>query len=331
MTPQHQNNLCLIGGTGRCGTTILKRIFQAHPDVAKIPEWRFAVDPDGILDFYSTMQSNWSPHLLDVRLKRLHQLLLDTGKPNLLNKYVRLILRRLHIEQKLPFKAVPRYSDISITPYSPNFRLFVDELIKNLSAFKFKGTWIGSPQFEKNLIYHHERFELNQLQNSLSDFLNQIIKDVLDHQNARYLVEDNTWNILWYDQILELLPETKLVYIYRDPRDVVASFVKMVWAPSDPEQAALFYRDIINHWSKIKSKVPKYSFQEISLESLVKAPQNELEKLCKFYGIPWHDALLSIDLSKSNSGRYLKEFNHAQISAIESILSDQLQQLGYNK
>ena len=94
-------NICLIGGTGRCGTTILKQIFQAHPEVAKIPEWRFAVDPDGILDFYSSLSQNWSPHLFDVKLKRLYKLLQQTGQQNIPAKYFRLLLRRLHIEHRI--------------------------------------------------------------------------------------------------------------------------------------------------------------------------------------------------------------------------------------
>lgn len=329
-THDTQSRLCLIGGTGRCGTTILKRIFQAHPQVAKIPEWRFAVDPDGLLDFYTTFKHHWSPHLFDVRLKRLHRLLIDTGKPNFINKYFRLILRRLHIEQKLPFKAVPRYSDISITPYAHNYLSFVNTLIDTLSQFKFQGTWIGSTQFEKNVIYHHSNFNVNDLQSIFSDFLNQLIQDVLQLQKADYLVEDNTWNILWFDQILELMPETKLVHIYRDPRDVVASFVKMVWAPSDPEQAALFYQDIVNEWWNVRAKVPEKSFYEIALETLVENPEKTLRSLCEFWEIPWHDALLSIDLSRSHAGRYKKDFSPSEINAIETILEEPLKKMGYN-
>ncbi len=322
-------NICLIGGTGRCGTTILKRIFQAHPEVAKIPEWRFAVDPDGIMDFYSTFSHTWSPHLFDVKLKRLNRLLLQTGKQNVLAKYFRLFLRRLHVEQHIPFKVVPRYADFGIIPYCPNYKNLVRELMDALSEFRFQGAWIGSDIFEKNEMCYHNQFQDHELKKILSKFLEDVIQDVLQTQQTNHFVEDNTWNILWFDQILELLPDAKLVHIYRDPRDVVASFVKMVWAPSNPEQAAIFYRDLMESWWKVRSRVPQKQYMEISLESIVAEPEIQIRKIAEFWNIPFHKALLQTDLSRSHSGRYKKDFTASQISKVEDILSDVLNKLGY--
>ena len=45
-----------IGGTGRSGTTILKKVLQQHSNIVTIPnELRIIIDPDGILDLFNAL------------------------------------------------------------------------------------------------------------------------------------------------------------------------------------------------------------------------------------------------------------------------------------
>ena len=61
---------CFIGGTGRCGTSILRTVLSRHSSVATLPiEHRLTVDPDGIFDFYRSYTTGWSPSMLTT----LHQ------------------------------------------------------------------------------------------------------------------------------------------------------------------------------------------------------------------------------------------------------------------
>ena len=58
--------MILVGGTGRCGTSILKEILATHPNAASLPfEYRFIIDPDGIIDFYASYTATWSPYIAD--------------------------------------------------------------------------------------------------------------------------------------------------------------------------------------------------------------------------------------------------------------------------
>ena len=56
------NKVIFIGGSGRSGTNILRKILSNHSKVASLPfEHRFIIDPNGIIDFYNSFTLNWSP------------------------------------------------------------------------------------------------------------------------------------------------------------------------------------------------------------------------------------------------------------------------------
>ena len=68
--------VCLICGTGRSATTVVRQILAKHPEVAAMPdEHHFIADPDGLVDFYVSMGISASPRWFDVKLRRLGRLL----------------------------------------------------------------------------------------------------------------------------------------------------------------------------------------------------------------------------------------------------------------
>ena len=65
-----------IGGTGRSGTTILKKVLQQHSNIVTIPnELRIIIDPDGILDLFSALTERWSVNRADVAIHRFDSLI----------------------------------------------------------------------------------------------------------------------------------------------------------------------------------------------------------------------------------------------------------------
>jgi hypothetical protein len=323
----NDKRICLIGGSGRSGTTILTKIFKKHSKVAVAPEWRFLVDPDGILD-YVFNSHRWSPYHVDVRYKRLKKLLLAVAdisySQKLLNK-----LAKKGAFARLKRKLLPRYSAISASRVSPNYLEFVEHLFDELSAVQFNGYWVGTPFLAEKQMYYTGVPDKDELLKIFRKFIYSIIDDVKEAQDAEYYVEKNTWNILWYDEIRELLPQSKLVHVYRDPRDVVSSFSSQTWMPADVRNSALIYKSLLDRWDSIKGKVPQNSFLEVSLENLVRKPEQVLKNICSFWNLPWEDNLLNIDLSRSHSGRWKKQLNKDQQLEVKNILKDNLERLGY--
>ncbi|MCP4370151.1 MAG: sulfotransferase [Deltaproteobacteria bacterium] len=321
---------CLIGGSGRSGTTILKKIFAQHPDVAYVPEWRFTIDPDGLIDFYNTFSTGWSPFLVDVKLRRLERLLKDIGQSNRsISSHIKRIPHYIKLEQQIPYKLVPKYVGLSIVDYCPNYLDLVDQLIRNLAAFRYQGSWIGAELLLDRNISYSSPYRTDDLAHILGEFIRQMSRCAVENQGAKYYVEDNTWNILWFDKILKLVPEAKLVHIYRDPRDVVASYTKQRWTPSDPVQSAQVYQGLFERWWQVRQSLPPESFAEISLESLVADPKLVLRQLCELWEIEWHKSLLETDLSHSNSGRWKRDLTLNEQQQVSEILAEQIVKLGY--
>ncbi len=63
-----------IGGTGRCGTTVLRRSFRLHPACATFAtELRVLVGPGGLLDLLESLQHRWDPWVGDDAAHRFQQ------------------------------------------------------------------------------------------------------------------------------------------------------------------------------------------------------------------------------------------------------------------
>lgn len=320
----------MIGGTGRCGTTILRDIFRNHPDVATVPEWRFMVDPDGLLDFYSTFLACWSPYLYDVKLKRLESLLRKIGRNNYIGAVSSYSQKKIGLRQKLPYRLAGAYSEVLyVKKYCPDYSMLVKELINDLNEFSYKGQWFGKKFLWKNEFKYGSTGKNRDIAKKIGKFYYKVIASVLNARDKKYYLEKNTWNILWFDKILDIIPESKLIHIYRDPRDVVSSFLKQPWSPSEPVQAAIYYKDIIEYWWNIRKNLPLESYYEISLESLVSNKEKVLRELCLFMKIEWSDTLMATDLSRSHSGRWEKKLTFEQQREVNSILHNHISKLGY--
>jgi len=322
-------NITFIGGTGRCGTNILKKIFSFHSKVCTLPfEYRFIIDPDGIIDFYNNIAYSWSPYIADVKLRRLRDFLGDISRKrlvsNIFSKFIRLLNSSgIQITPK-------RYNDWELSKWIPNFQIHSDSLLERLKDFEYKGLWPGADSYtNKYNIFFSEYRKKEELSSILGDFLRSCIEDLLKKQNKQYFIEDNTWNILFAKELLELLPEGKLIHIYRDPRDVIASFLRQRWCPNNIKEATTWYESIILKWFKIKEDLPREKYIEIRLEDLCEYPKKEINVLCSFIGIVFEQNMLDIDLSKPHSGRWKKEFSKNEKLFIQNKLSKIINLLGY--
>jgi len=260
-------NILFIGGTGRCGTTLLRDCLCKHPDMTTTPyKWRFINDPDGLVDFCSGTASTWSPYIYDAKLKRLEKLF-----------------------SLLEYKCGDGpYWDYALGMWLPNYRRHVDTLIGELTQFSYSRGWVGSPNVE-TAIY---RYPARGLLGAVRDFITNIVNDYLTQTGGSIFVDADTWNILFFRDILHILPEARLIHIWRDPIETVCSLAEQRWMPDDIEQAAMIYRDLLMRWEAVRHSIPYYTYTQIQYEDLVNKPEETLYKICDWIGIDYTKEML---------------------------------------
>lgn len=320
-----------MGGTGRSGTNIARKMLDKHSQIATLPfEYRFIIDPKGIVDFYSSYPATWSPYLANAKLKDLEKFLNDLSKDKLIHKLLGGIIKI--VDRKGTILSPKEYLGWELKQYIPNFEKHVEELVSDLKKFSYRASWPGteSYRFFPEMYYGSPKTR-EELASILGNFLQKVFKSLIEKSGDKLYLEDNTWNILFAKELLELVPNAKIINVYRDPRDVVASLIKQRWTPANLEDVVVYYKDIVERWFLIKEQLPEGSYKEIKLEELVKSPKSVMKEVCEFIGLPYESELIKIDLNKSHSGRWKKEFSKEDQKKINEILGDIVTKLGYEK
>ena len=140
---------CFIGGTGRCGTSILRTILSRHSRVATLPiEHRLTVDPDGIFDFYRSYTTGWSPYYADAKLTRLKKFLEELSSTSSVHKILRYLFKAFRLAG---ISITPKkYLDVELIRFIPNYSEHVKTLLNELVEFEYIGERLGTGSYTFN-------------------------------------------------------------------------------------------------------------------------------------------------------------------------------------
>jgi hypothetical protein len=320
-----RNPILLIGGTGRSGTTIFRKIMELHPDIATIPEWRILTDPNGIIE-YLTIIKKGNPSMCDQAFRRLRDMLKDVANPSYLSRFIIKFFAKYELIS--PYRLTSRYYSISAEKELPGFSRIANVLLESLTDFQWKGQYAGL-QLGQSRKIAGILGNVEAAEKAFREFLYSIASMAMWKKKKTRFMEKNTWSLLHFDTVSRLYPNGKLVHIHRDPRDVVSSFIKQNWMPSDPIKSAYILKRLFELWWEVKARVDESRWMEISLNDLVNDTENVLRRVCNFWQIDFNPCLLSIDLSHSNAGRWKIDLSHSQQEKIEKVLDEIIEYYGY--
>ena len=276
-----------IGGTGRSGTTVAKRMLGSHPGIASVrPESKFISMDGGLVD------------------------MLRNGAHGRFEEFRR------------------KMQDF--TPIGEDD--FVDRTVDNWGARGHDGG--GSPYdlYEAELdhledILVHRDVPQSLREMAIGEFIRFLYDRLAVRKNAIAWVEQTPRNIRWGRELLRLFPNALFIHLYRDPRDVICSLLRMWWGPRSVVDAIPYFRERWNQWQESRRGILEDGnadrLIEIRFESMVETGGSHgLADVLAKLGLP--AMAFPIDAASAHIRRWRSELDAESVRNVERELRDVL-------
>ncbi len=160
----------------------------------------------------------------------------------------------------------------------------------------------------------------------------------------------STFMIDHVDPLLEHFPDSRLIWLVRDPRDVAASSRKSVFSPFHPWLTAQLWRRQQTRGFELEEHLSEKTLLRLSYEELIARPEAVIRRLCGFLDEPFEDTMLrffetreanrSGSLSEdwantarpilsNNAGKFRRHLKPGEIASVEGVTGDLMTRLGY--
>jgi hypothetical protein len=212
-------------------------------------------------------------------------------------------------------------------------------------------SWLRSKLFQvSGLTAAKIRDRILQQCDGAGDFLQTYMQEIVRQQGAERWAECTPDHLLYMQEIKRQIPEALVIHIIRDGRDVALSYARQGWArnlPWDRGQELLVsaaYWDWTVRRGRERGAALGAEYMEVRYEELVSAPKETLSGVGRFIGQELdYDHIQKVGIgsvSKPNSsfsaeqgfhpvGRWQEKMRPEQLAAVEMVIGDLLQELGY--
>ncbi|MFT4800477.1 MAG: hypothetical protein ACI93N_000235 [Flavobacteriaceae bacterium] len=165
---------------------------------------------------------------------------------------------------------------------------------------------------------------INNLPNQKKDYIEAQRKFITElytkqcKKEEKYFLDKTPRYYLIIDEIVELFPDAKFIFIFRNPIQIYASIIK-TWGKGRFRNIISSYYDLIKGTKKlsegyIKHKEKSYA---INYEDLILNSENKLEEICNYLEIPMKQEILtqfSIQDTRGNLGDPTGVLKYKEIS-----------------
>jgi hypothetical protein len=185
-----------------------------------------------------------------------------------------------------------------------------------------------------------------------------LLEKYRDNSGKARVAEKSPNNVFFFQHLSHIFPESPLVHVIRDGRDVVCSLLTMNWIDPktgqpieytrDPRKAAQYWASAIAAGRAAAERASTASrYTELRYEDVVTRAEPTLKGLFAHLGEPWDPAVLDFHETKRNLagessaeqvskplytasiGRWKENLDPAGKQAVKEVAGDLLIQLGY--
>ena len=223
-------------------------------------------------------------------------------------------------------------------------KLFFNEVWKNLKSYRDPAGHILAREASRWAGYVGPTFRI----------LEEFGRTYARERGASIWGEKTPAHALWLPQIRALFPHARVLFMVRDPRDVLVSYDERWGGGKRDLQYLTSTAALLKYYIKHLLHNPAFSSEQarwVRYESLVADPSTELERICTFLDVDFepsmlafyrhhadvpgempegkHHALLSHPVTTAKIGLYAQALEPSHIALVERILGEEMQALGY--
>jgi protein-tyrosine sulfotransferase len=189
-------------------------------------------------------------------------------------------------------------------------------------------------------------------------FIEELLSKYLRASGKARIAEKSPNNVFYFPQLAQIFPDSPLIHVIRDGRDVVSSLLTMDWVSIatgkkfpyvESAQAAADYwkKSVTAGRRSANHPAVKGRYYELRYEDLVRQPDATLRALFEFIDEPWDPAVLEYhrverNLAEESSasqvsqslyskaiGRWQTDLSTEDKATVQRIAGDLLLELGY--
>lgn len=192
------------------------------------------------------------------------------------------------------------------------------------------------------------------------DHIRGILEDYRLRSGKQRVAEKTPDNIFYFPQLAELMPDSPLVHIIRDGREVILSMMRTNWIEADTGARPAIAQDVsaaARYWVKAVTfgrrarAHPGVLYHELRYEDLTRNLEATMRAFLDFVGEPWSRDVIEYDrrehhlspgdyvsqgfeavrpIAPKPSGAWRTLWSRDEIEAVRSIAGGLLVELGYS-